>query len=58
MFGLLGGTIAGGAIAGGIEFACTHLLKLPGALFVVVAATIAGAVAVDADSALGRGDRG
>jgi MFS family permease len=43
MFGLLGGTIAGGAIAGGVEFACTHLLKLPGALFVVVAATIAGA---------------
>ena len=44
MFGLLGGTIAGGAIAGGVEFACTHLLKLPGALFVVVAATIAGAL--------------
>jgi MFS family permease len=43
MFGLLGGTIAGGAIAGGVEFACTHLFKLPGALFVVVAATIAGA---------------
>src|SRR5271163_1410417 len=43
VFGLLGGTIAGGAIAGGVEFACTHLFKLPGALFVVVAATIAGA---------------
>ncbi len=43
MFGLLGGTIAGGAIAGGVEFACTHLFKLPGALFVVVGATIAGA---------------
>jgi MFS family permease len=43
MFGLLGGTIAGGAIAGGAEFACTHLFKLPGALFVVVAVTIAGA---------------
>jgi MFS family permease len=44
MFGLLGGTIAGGAIAGGIEFACSHLLKLPGALFVVVAASVAGAL--------------
>ncbi|MCA2318777.1 MFS transporter [Mycobacterium intracellulare] len=43
MFGLLGGTIAGGAIAGGVEFVCTHLFKLPGALFVVVAVTIAGA---------------
>jgi MFS family permease len=44
VFGLLGGTIAGGAIAGGVEFVCTHLFKLPGALFVVVAATVAGAV--------------
>lgn len=43
MFGLLGGTIAGGAIAGGVEFVCTHLFKLPGALFVVVAVTLAGA---------------
>ncbi|OBI43088.1 MFS transporter [Mycobacterium sp. E796] len=43
VFGLLGGTIAGGAIAGGVEFLCTHLFKLPGALFVVVAVTIAGA---------------
>ncbi|OBI86606.1 MFS transporter [Mycobacterium sp. 1245805.9] len=43
VFGLLGGTIAGGAIAGGVEFVCTHLFKLPGALFVVVAVTIAGA---------------
>lgn len=43
MFGLLGGTIAGGAIAGGVEFVCTHLFRLPGALFVVVAVTIAGA---------------
>ena len=43
VFGLLGGTIAGGAIAGGVEFVGTHLLKLPGALFVVVAVTIAGA---------------
>jgi hypothetical protein len=44
MFGLLGGTIAGGAVAAGIEFACTHLFKLPGALFVVVAVTFAGAL--------------
>ena len=43
VFGLLGGTIAGGAAAAGVEFACTHLFKLPGALFVVVAVTIAGA---------------
>lgn len=43
MFGLLGGTIVGGAIAGGVEFVCTHLFKLPGALFVVVAVTVAGA---------------
>jgi hypothetical protein len=44
VFGLLGGTIAGGAIAGGVEFACTHLFQLPGALFVVVAVTVAGAM--------------
>jgi hypothetical protein len=44
MFGLLGGTIAGGAIAGGVEYACSHMLKLPGALFVVVAASVAGAL--------------
>ena len=44
VFGLLGGTIAGGAIAGGVEFVCTHLFKLPGALFVVVAVTVAGAL--------------
>lgn len=43
VFGLLGGTIAGGAIAAGVEFACTHLIKLPGALFVVVAVTVVGA---------------
>ena len=43
MFGLLGGTIVGGGIAGGIEYACDHLLQLPGALFVVVAVTVAGA---------------
>jgi MFS family permease len=44
MFGLLGGTIAGGAIAGGVEFVGTHVFKLPGALFVVVAVTVAGAL--------------
>jgi hypothetical protein len=43
MFGLLGGTIVGGGIAGGIEYACDHLLQLPGALFVVIAVTVAGA---------------
>ena len=44
VFGLLGGTIAGGAIAGGVEFVGTHLFKLPGALFVVIAVTVAGAL--------------
>ncbi|HEV7361256.1 MAG TPA: MFS transporter, partial [Mycobacterium sp.] len=44
MFGLLGGTIAGGAIAGGVEFVGTHLFRLPGSLFVVIAVTIAGAM--------------
>ncbi len=43
VFGLLGGTIAGGAIAAGVEFGCTRLFELPGALFVVVAITITGA---------------
>jgi Major Facilitator Superfamily len=42
MFGLLGGTIIGGGIAGGIEYACAHLLHWPGALFVIVAVTLAG----------------
>ncbi|MBV9321236.1 MAG: MFS transporter [Mycobacterium sp.] len=44
MFGLLGGTIVGGGIASGIEFAFNHLFQLPGALFVIVAVTVAGAV--------------
>ncbi|WP_375488166.1 MFS transporter [uncultured Mycobacterium sp.] len=43
VFGLLGGTIVGGGIASGIEFALTHLFQLPGALFVIVAVTLAGA---------------
>ncbi len=44
MFGLLGGTIVGGGLAGGIEYAFNHLFQLPGALFVVVVATLAGAL--------------
>jgi MFS family permease len=42
-FGLLGGTIVGGGMASGIEFVFTRLFQLPGALFVVVAMTLAGA---------------
>ena len=42
MFGLLGGTMVGGAVASGLEFACTTLFDLPGALLVVIAVTIAG----------------
>ena len=42
MFGLLGGTIVGGGIASGIEYVFTRLLHWPGALFVVIAATLAG----------------
>lgn len=44
MFGLLGGTIGFGALAAGVEFAGTHLFELPGALFVVVGVTVAGAL--------------
>jgi Major Facilitator Superfamily len=44
MFGLLGGTIVAGGVAGGIEYACERLLHLPGALFVVIAVTVAGAL--------------
>lgn len=44
MFGLLGGTIVGGGIASGIEFLFNHLFQLPGALFVIVAVTVAGAL--------------
>lgn len=43
MFGLLGGTIIGGGIAAGVEYACTRLLGAPGALFVVVGVSLAGA---------------
>ena len=58
MFGLLGGTMVGGGIAAGVEYVFTTLFQLPGALFVVVAVTVAGACAVDADPEVGRGHRG
>ncbi|MGY4648498.1 MFS family permease [Mycobacterium sp. URHB0021] len=41
-FGLLGGTMVGGAIAAGAEWAL-NLFRMPGALYVVVAVTVAGA---------------
>ena len=43
VFGLIGGTIIGGGVAAGVEFALTRLFHLPGALFVIVVVTIAGA---------------
>ncbi len=43
VFGLIGGTIVGGGIAAAVEFAFTKTLHVPGALFVVVALTVAGA---------------
>ena len=43
MFGLLGGTMAGGAIAAGAEY-LFGLFHLPGALYVIVAVSVAGAV--------------
>lgn len=43
MFGLIGGTIVGGGIAAGAEWLFSTLLGLPGALFVVVFVTLAGA---------------
>ena len=42
-FGLLGGTMVGGAVAAGAEY-LFGLLNLPGALYVIVAVSIAGAV--------------
>ena len=42
MFGLLGGTLVGGAIAAGAEWSF-GLVDLPGALYVVVAVSVAGA---------------
>jgi MFS family permease len=44
VFGLLGGTLLGGAIAAGTEYVFSNVFHLPGALYVIVAATIAGAV--------------
>lgn len=41
-FGLLGGTMVGGAVAAGAEY-LLNLFHLPGALYVIVAATVAGA---------------
>ncbi len=43
IFGLLGGTILGGAIAAGVEY-LFGLFHLPGALYVIVAVTVGGAV--------------
>ena len=57
MFGLLGGTIAGGAIAAGVEY-LFGLFHLPGALYVCVAVTVVGRRPVDAHPEVGRGHRG
>ncbi len=43
MFGLIGGTLIGGGIAAAAEYLFSTLLELPGALFVVVFVTLAGA---------------
>lgn len=43
VFGLVGGTIIGGGVAAGFEFALTRMFHLPGALFVIVVVSIAGA---------------
>jgi MFS family permease len=42
-FGLLGGTIVGGGIAAGVEYALTRMFNLPGALLTIVVLTLAGA---------------
>ena len=42
VFGLLGGTMVGGAIAAGAEY-LFNLFHMPGALYVIVAVTVAGA---------------
>jgi MFS family permease len=42
MFGLLGGTLVGGAIAAGAEY-FFNLFHMPGALYVIVAVSVAGA---------------
>ncbi|CAN5397931.1 MFS transporter [soil metagenome] len=43
VFGLMGGTIVGGGIAAGFEYAFSKTVQLPGALFVVIAVTLVGA---------------
>lgn len=43
MFGLIGGTMVGGGIAAAVEYVFTKLFNVPGALFVVVFVTLAGA---------------
>jgi hypothetical protein len=43
VFGLLGGTILGGGVAAGMEYAFTNMFHLPGALYVIVATTAIGA---------------
>ena len=43
IFGLIGGTLVGGGIAAAAEYLFVTLLSLPGALFVVVFVTVAGA---------------
>lgn len=43
VFGLIGGTIVGGGIAAAVEWGGTTMFGIPGALFLVVAVTIAGA---------------
>ena len=42
-FGLIGGTLIGGGVAAGVEYILNTLFGLPGALFVVVFVTLAGA---------------
>ncbi len=43
MFGLIGGTIVGGGVAAGVEYVFSTAFELPGALFVVVFVSVAGA---------------
>ncbi len=43
VFGLLGGTIVGGAVAAGADY-LLNLFRMPGALYVIVALSLAGAV--------------
>ena len=43
VFGLIGGTIVGGGVAAAVEYVFSKAFGLPGALFVVVFVTLAGA---------------